>query len=81
MNKLKEDQKDERDDKFRRIKGKIMTIARMNRMFRNLRTNSEAITKAKLMSPDGKLPIGLLTKANGEIKSELNMYLKVKTID
>ena len=58
-----------------------MTIARVNRMFKNLRTNSEAITKAKLMSPDGKLPIGILTKANDEIKSELNMYLKVKTID
>ena len=81
MNQLKEEKKEESKAKLARIKQKIMTVARMNRMFKNLKTNSQAITRAKMISPDGKLPMGLLLKSHDEVKSELNMYLKVKNLD
>jgi hypothetical protein len=39
-----------------------MTIARFNRMLKNSKDNAEYLAKIKKNSPDGKLPMGLLTK-------------------
>lgn len=38
------------------IKAKVLTIARFNRMLRNAKENSELLTKARMVSSDGKLP-------------------------
>ena len=51
------------DDKKKRklvMKGKINSVARMNRMYTTLREESEMLLQIKNISPDGKLPRGIL---------------------
>ena len=50
------------------IIGKIQSVAKMNRMFSNLREDSELILKIKNISPDGKLPRGILLDGKPAIK-------------
>ena len=42
------------------IAGKIKAVATMSRMFSTLREESELLLKIKNMSPDGRIPRGLL---------------------
>jgi hypothetical protein len=42
------------------VKSKINSVAKMCKMFGVLRSESEMIIKIKNISPDGKLPRGLL---------------------
>jgi serine/threonine-protein phosphatase 2B catalytic subunit len=42
------------------IKGKVSSVAKMTRMFATLREESEMLLQIKNISPDGKLPRGLL---------------------
>ena len=35
----------------------------------------------KVKNPDGKLPMGLLTKTQDEISDDINMFLALKKID
>ena len=53
------------------MKGKVMSVARMNKMFTTLREESETLLKLKNMSPDGKLPRGLLLEGKPAIKNAL----------
>ena len=55
-----------------RIKSKVMTIARFNRMLSNAKQASVEIAQYKMHSTDGKLPKGLLLKQLSEIKNEVN---------
>jgi len=55
-----------------RIKSKVMTIARFNRMLSNAKQASVEIAQYKMHSTDGKLPKGLLLKQLAEIKNEVN---------
>ena len=64
-----------------KIKAKVLTVARFNRMLKNAKENSEIISKAKQISPDGKLPAGTLIKASSEIKSDVGLFLAVRKID
>ena len=51
------------DEKSKRklvMKGKINSVARMNRMYTTLRQESEVLLQIKNISPDGKLPRGIL---------------------
>ena len=50
------------------IKKKIMSVARMNKMFSTLREESELLLKLKNMAPDGKIPRGLLLEGKPSIK-------------
>lgn len=50
------------------IKGKIKSVAAMSRMFSTLREEQEMILKIKNISPDGKLPRGLLLEGKPAIK-------------
>jgi hypothetical protein len=54
-----------------RLKAKVMSIARFNRMLKNVKENAEIIAKAKIASPDGMLPKGLLTKGMQEIRADV----------
>ena len=76
--KMKDEQKTE---KMNKIKAKVMTIARFNRMLKNTKDNAEYLAKIKKNSADGKLPMGLLTKTQEEIKDDVNMFLALKKID
>ena len=53
------------------MKGKVMSVARMNKIFTTLREESETLLKLKNMSPDGKLPRGLLLEEKPAIKNAL----------
>ena len=50
------------------IKGKIQSVAKMNKMFSTLREDSELILKIKNISPDGKLPRGILLEGKPAIR-------------
>ena len=58
-----------------------MTIARFNRMLKNVKENSELIATAKKVSSDGKLPRNLLIKASEDIKSDVSLFLAVRKMD
>jgi serine/threonine-protein phosphatase 2B catalytic subunit len=56
-------------DKTKVIKRKITTMARISRMYTTLREESENLLKIKNISPDGKLPRGLLLAGKPAIKN------------
>ena len=64
-----------------KIKAKVMTIARFNRMLSNAKNASLEIAQYKQASHDGKLPKGLLLKQLSEIKNEVNQFLAVRNLD
>ena len=51
------------------VKGKIKSVARINKMYTTLREESELLLKIKNMAPDGKLPRGLLLAGKPAIKN------------
>lgn len=60
------------------IKGKIGSIARISRMYTTLREESEMLLKIKNISPDGKLPRGLLLAGKPAIKNgNLQLYIYI----
>lgn len=63
------------------MKGKVRSIGRMNRMFTMLREESETLLKIKNMSPDGKLPRGLLLEGKPAIKNALKQFNLAKELD
>jgi hypothetical protein len=56
MTKLEEEQKEESHLKINRLKKKVLTIARFNRMFKNAKENAELLARVKMITHDGKLP-------------------------
>ena len=63
------------------MKGKVMSVARMNKMFTTLREESETLLKLKNMSPDGKLPRGLLLDGKPAIKNALKQFNLARELD
>jgi len=63
------------------MKGKVRSIGRMNRMFTVLREQSEILLQIKNMSPDGKLPRGLLLEGKPAIKNALKQFNLAKELD
>jgi serine/threonine-protein phosphatase 2B catalytic subunit len=51
------------------MRGKVSSIARLTRMYTTLREESEMLLKIKNISPDGKLPRGLLLEGKPAIKN------------
>lgn len=64
-----------------RLKQKIISLGRMNKMLENLRENSEVILQAKQVSLDGKLPRGLLLENRSTIKFDLGQFNMTKDLD
>ena len=58
-------------DRKQVMKGKIGSVARISRMYTTLREESEMLLKIKNISPDGKLPRGLLLAGKPAIKNVL----------
>jgi serine/threonine-protein phosphatase 2B catalytic subunit len=57
------------------IAGKITSVARISRMYTTLREESENLLKIKNISPDGKLPRGLLLEGKPAIKNgKITLY-------
>jgi len=53
------------------MKNKIKSVGRLSKMFSTLRQESEVLLKLKNMSPDGKLPRGLLLEGKPAIRNAL----------
>jgi serine/threonine-protein phosphatase 2B catalytic subunit len=63
------------------IKGKIQSVAKMNKMFAVLKEESELILKIKNISPDGKLPRGLLLDGKPAIKNVAKQFHHAAELD
>lgn len=63
------------------MKNKVKSVAKMSRMFTTLREESETLLKLKNMSPDGKLPRGLLLEGKPAIKNALKQFNLAKDLD
>jgi serine/threonine-protein phosphatase 2B catalytic subunit len=63
------------------IKGKIQSVAKMNKMFAVLKEESELILKIKNISPDGKLPRGLLLDGKPAIKNVAKQFNHAAELD
>ena len=58
MTELKDEKKKQDNEKFNKIKAKVMTVARFNRMLKNAKENQQVLADFKKVSHDGKLPKG-----------------------
>lgn len=56
------------------IASKIKTIARVSKMFKTLKDESDMLLKIKGMAPDGKIPRGLLLEGRPAIKDCLREF-------
>ena len=63
------------------MKKKVKSIARMSKMFSTLREESETLLKLKNMSPDGKLPRGLLMDGKPAIRNALKQFNLARELD
>ena len=72
---------DKKKNKMMSIKGKIQSVAKMSKMFTTLREDSELILKIKNISPDGKLPRGLLLEGKPAIKHAAKQFNMAQELD
>ncbi len=63
------------------LQNKVRSVARLNRIFTNLRENSEMLLAIKSMSPDGKIPRGLLLSGRPAIRDAFCEYDLAKDLD
>jgi serine/threonine-protein phosphatase 2B catalytic subunit len=56
------------------LKNKVTSIAKMSKMFCTLREESEMLLQIKNISPDGKLPRGILMSGKPAIKNGKSPY-------
>ena len=66
---LKAEDMDEKKKKQLVMKGKVCSVAKMSKMFTTLREESEMLLQIKNISPDGKLPRGILLQGKPAIKN------------
>jgi len=64
-----------------RLRSKIRTVARMQRMFKTLREENETIIRLKGVCPAHKLAPGLLLKGKNAINDELVRFTNSSTLD
>jgi serine/threonine-protein phosphatase 2B catalytic subunit len=67
--------------KFSVMKTKILTMGRMQKMFSTLKNESEMLIKIKGMSPDGKIPRGLLLEGRPAIKDSFREFSRASELD
>lgn len=60
---------------------KIMSVARMHRMFRTLKDENELLIKIKGMAPDGKIPRGLLLDGRPAIRDTFKEFSHAQKLD
>lgn len=72
--------KDARHSK-KHIKQKILAVAKICRMHQTLRENAEEVMQIKNISPDGKLPRGILLEGKQAIKDAAEQFNLAKHLD
>jgi serine/threonine-protein phosphatase 2B catalytic subunit len=65
---------DEKKKKALVMRGKVNSVAKMSKMFSTLREESEMLLQIKNISPDGKLPRGLLLQGKPAIKNGMHIF-------
>lgn len=63
------------------IKGKIQSVAKVSKMFTVLREEQEMILNIKNISPDGKLPRGLLMEGKPAIRHAAKQFNLAAELD
>ena len=63
------------------IRQKVMAFSKMQKMLTTLREESELLLKIKGMSPDGKIPRGLLLQGKGAIRNAHNDFSNARHLD
>jgi serine/threonine-protein phosphatase 2B catalytic subunit len=63
------------------LRTKVRAVAKMARLFKNLKNNSEILLEIKEMAPDGKIPRGLLMKGRPAIKDKFKEFLLARDLD
>lgn len=71
---LKRDDLDEKQKRKLIMKNKVTSIAKMSKMFCTLREESEMLLQIKNISPDGKLPRGILMQGKPAIKNGKKLF-------
>ena len=71
---LKDSSKEEGEARKDILRTKVKTVARLARIFKTLRENSEMLIAIKKLSPDGKIPRGLLLNGRPAIKDSLKEF-------
>ena len=67
--------------KFGKIKMKIKTMARVQKMFKTLKDEAEMLIKIKDMAPDGKIPRGLLLEGRPAIRDSFREFENASSLD
>lgn len=62
------------------VKVKINTVARMHRIYKNLRENSDLILKIKMVN-DGRIPRGLLIQGKSAIRNAMKDFALASELD
>lgn len=78
---IEELSKDAKKIRANKLKSKVKSFARMQKMFTTLKDESELILKLKGMAPDGKIPKGLLLEGRPAIKDALQEYKRALEVD
>eukprot|EP00127_Corallochytrium_limacisporum_P004114 Clim_evm59s157 gene=Clim_evmTU59s157 len=63
------------------IRGKILAVGRMARMFSTLREESESILQLKGLAPNQQIPKGMLMRGKEGIKHAINTFEEAKELD
>lgn len=71
----------EKKERSEILRTKVKTVARMQRIFKNLRANSEMLIAIKKKSSDGKIPRGLLLNGSPAIRDAFSEFEVSKKLD
>lgn len=63
------------------LRGKVMAVTRMMRMYRTLREENELVLQLKQLSPNHKIPVGLLRQGADAIKKAISTFMEVQKAD
>ncbi len=71
----------EKKERSEILRTKVKTVARLQRIFKNLRANSEMIIAIKKKSSDGKIPRGLLLNGSPAIRDAFSEFEVSRQLD
>ena len=63
------------------LKNKVLAVTKLLRMYKMLRQNNEAIVQLKQLTPNHKIPFGLLRAGKEEIKKAISSFEEAKSAD
>ena len=64
----------EKNERLEILRTKVKTVARLQRIFKNLRANREMLLAIKKKSSDGKIPRGLLLNGSPAIRDAFSEF-------